>query len=131
MDVSVEPLQRHIDERGWVSEVDRGQLGEDLRNIHLGNLKPGHVRGNHLHRESREWIVFFGGPLRVRFKQGGQREDKTLREPSLIRLQPGVAHAFENTGSEPLHFVAYRDRPYDEENPDVVTVPLLEGGSNG
>jgi dTDP-4-dehydrorhamnose 3,5-epimerase-like enzyme len=119
MDARVEALDVHEDERGWVSEVYSGAPGEKLGNIHLGTLRKGFVRGNHLHRRSREWIILMSTPVEVALESGDEIETFGLDKPSRVFLPPGIAHAFRNTGTDPIHFVAYRDSRYDQQDPDV------------
>lgn len=126
MEATIEPLQAHRDERGWVSEVYSGGLGETLRNIHLGTLREGFVRGNHVHPNSREWIVFLDTPVVVALGPAEDPDRRRLTQPSRVHLPAGVPHAFHNPGPDTVHFVAYRDTRYDEQDPDVEPRDLLE-----
>lgn len=127
MNFSINPLERYEDERGWVSEIYSGEIGAQLQNIHLGTMEPGAVRGNHIHGESREWIIFFEGPVEVRVQGESLKKESLLTEPSEIALPPGVAHGFRNPldSGKTIHFVAYRDKKYDEDNPDADPVSLF------
>jgi len=128
MDELVTPLDIHEDRRGWVSEIYSGELGENLRNIHLGTMKPGAIRGNHRHRKGREWIVFFDGPVEFRWQDEDTVREQTIEGPSEIQLQPGIGHGFRNPedSTKTISFAAYRDQAYDEANPDVEPVQLFE-----
>jgi hypothetical protein len=42
-------------------------------------------------------------------------------------IPPGVAHAIQNLGTQPMLLVAFRDRPHDLADPDVVRDVLIEG----
>lgn len=123
---TITPLDRHRDERGWVSEIYSGELGEDLRNIHLGTMTPGTVRGNHRHERTREWITFLGTPITVRWGDPGESYETVLEEPATVQLPVSLPHAFKNTGSATVSFVAYTNTLYEEENPDVVPVELFD-----
>ena len=125
-DLQIEPVDVHRDERGWVSEVYSGNQEVDLRNIHLGTMNPGAVRGNHVHDETREWISFLKGPIQVRWGSPSEISERRLQQPSRIYLPPGTPHAFRNPGEETVTFAAYTNRRYDEENPDAETVTLFE-----
>lgn len=125
MEFSIEPLDRYEDERGWVSEVYSGEIGADLRNIHLGTMEPGVVRGNHAHLESREWIVFHGPLIHVRWEDDGEIIDAVTEEPSIISLPENTPHAFKNESDDTVSFTAYRDTKYDDENPDSKPVELF------
>lgn len=121
-----ESIETHGDHRGWVSEIYSGRPEVDLKNVHYGTIEPGCVRGNHVHEETREWIAFVGAPVEVRWGSEEETESRTLEEPFRVYLPPGLGHAFRNAGEETLLFAAYTTRRYDEENPDVRSVPLLE-----
>lgn len=123
-----EELETHGDRRGWVSEIYSGRDDLKIRNIHCGTIEPDCVRGNHVHEDTREWISFNGAPVTVRWRAGDQEKSRTLEHPFRVYLPPGVAHAFRNAGSDPLFFAAYTNSPYEEENPDISEVALLEPG---
>lgn len=125
LEISIEPLDRYEDERGWVCEVYSGELGAELQNIHLGTMEPGAVRGNHAHLESREWIVFHNPMIQVRWREDDETIDAVIEEPSLVTLPPGIPHAFKNEGDETVSFTAYRDTEYDDDNPDAEPVKLF------
>lgn len=125
MDLNIEPLDRHEDDRGWVSEIYSGDLGDSLQNIHLGTMRPDAVRGNHVHSDSREWIVFHHPNIHVRWENGDEIIDAVTDEPSLIQIPSGIPHGFKNESSETVSFTAYRDTQYDEENPDVESKTLF------
>jgi dTDP-4-dehydrorhamnose 3,5-epimerase-like enzyme len=125
MSLSIEPLERYEDERGWVSEVYSGELGPELQNIHLGTMEPGVVRGNHAHLESREWIVFHQPLVHVRWREDDETIDAVTEEPSLVTLPENTPHAFKNESDDTVSFTAYRNTQYDEENPDSKEVELF------
>lgn len=125
MKLTIEPLDRHEDERGWVSEVYSGELGDALKNIHLGTMTPGAVRGNHTHPNSREWIVFHGPLIHVRWKESSEIIDAVIEEPSIVSIPENTPHAFQNESEKQISFTAYRDTKYDEENPDTKSANLL------
>ncbi len=124
--VEIEKVDVHRDERGWVSEVYSGVENVEIRNIHLGTMKPGTIRGNHVHEQTGEWISFLQGPVQVCWEEESNRLERVLHEPSQLYFSPGVPHAFRNSGHETVTFAAYTDTRYNEENPDARTVNLLD-----
>jgi len=124
--VTVQELNVHSDERGWVSEIYSGIEDVELRNIHLGTMKPGAIRGNHVHRQTREWISFLEGPVEVCWREDSERIERELEDPSRIYLPPETPHAFRNPGNQTVTFAAYTDTHYREENPDARPVELLD-----
>lgn len=122
---NIVPLERHRDQRGWVSEIYSGELDDEIRNIHLGTMTPGSIRGNHRHERTREWITFMQTPVTVRWGPQENFEEDVLEEPSTVELPVSLPHAFKNSGQSDVPFVAYTDTFYREENPDVEEVPLF------
>lgn len=127
MSVDIEKLQTYSDNRGWVSEIYAGEWGDDLQNIHLGTMHPGAVRGNHSHTQSKECIIFLEGPIYLRSETDGNTQSETIRTPVKVSISPNTAHAFKNVGTNTISFVAYRNKEYDDENPDVTSVELIPG----
>ncbi|MEJ5238777.1 cupin domain-containing protein [Limisphaera sp. VF-2] len=124
--VSIEPLRLVRDVRGWVVEpVDERHLA-GLRNVHVVWTEPGHVRGNHYHRETTE-ILLVVGPARVRWVSGGAVQELMVAEGEARRLvfPPGVAHAIQNIGTRPMVLASFTDRPHDPQQPDTVRVDLI------
>ena len=123
---SVEALNGSRDPRGIVLEP----LGPDelasQRNVHLVLTGPGQVRGNHVHRLGTE-IVTVLGPALVRLREEGALRDVTVPDGEAYRfvLPPGVSHAFQNTGSEPMVLVGFNTAAYDPASPDVERDPLI------
>jgi dTDP-4-dehydrorhamnose 3,5-epimerase-like enzyme len=117
---SVEPLSGSRDPRGVVIEPLGSQDLPTQRNVHLVLTAPGQVRGNHFHRLGTE-IVTVLGPALVRLREQGELREVSVPRGQAYRfvLPPGVAHAFQNTGSEPMVLVAFNSSAYDPSNPDV------------
>ncbi len=126
--VSIEPLELHRDARGVVLEP----LGPDAipaqRNVHLVLTEPGCIRGNHYHPLGTEVAVVLG-PALVRLREEGEVRDLHIAEGQACRLTipPGVAHAFQNTGTRPTVLVAFNTVALDRSNPDVVRDVLIPG----
>lgn len=127
--VTVEAVRVNRDPRGWVAEpVGESQL-QGIRNVHVVWTLPGEVRGNHFHRETTE-ILMVVGPARVRWLEQGTSREEQVPQGAAWRFvfPPGVAHAIQNTGTEPGVMVALTDRPHDPAKPDTVGCVLLEKG---
>jgi dTDP-4-dehydrorhamnose 3,5-epimerase-like enzyme len=123
--ITFESLDVYDDERGWVSEIFSGRTEVTIRNIHIGTLKPGVVRGNHYHEHTREWIAFGDHPIEVRWGEPGDYRSEKLEEPTRVHLPPEVPHAFKNLAETTITFGAYTDTRYDSDDPDVKTVELF------
>jgi dTDP-4-dehydrorhamnose 3,5-epimerase-like enzyme len=125
-EVIIEPLDVHRDSRGIVSEIYSGQQEATLKNIHMGTMAPGIVRGNHYHERTKEWIAFPETPVKVRWGQSENLTERTKKKPFRIALPPQVPHAFKNVSEETITFGAFTNRHYHEDNPDVQPVKLFD-----
>src|SRR5213592_3538500 len=90
-------------------------------------LPPGTSTGAHLHREVAEvYYVMSGQGAVTAAAEGGSSEAATIRPGDAIPIQLNEAHAFENTGSEPLEFMIVgvsRDSSKRIDSVDVPNVP--------
>ena len=124
--VLVEKLRQASDARGLVFEpLDAVGLAQQ-RNVHVVLTLPGHIRGNHAHRVGTE-VTAILGPAKVTY-----RENETVtaievpaNETWRFVFPPGITHAFENTGTEPMIIVSFNSVPHDPDNPDTYRDPLV------
>jgi len=126
-EVTVSEVRVIRDARGWVIEpVDEQDL-HGIRNVHVVWTEPGHVRGNHYHRETTE-LLLVTGPARVCWEAAGRRQEVEVPAGAARRFvfPPGVAHAIQNTGSEPIVLIAFTNRPHDPTRPDTVRQVLID-----
>src|SRR5437762_274204 len=90
-------------------------------------LPPGTSTGPHLHREIAEfYYVMSGQGAATAAAEGGGFEVAPIRSGDAIPIQLNEAHAFENTGSEPLEFMIVgvsRDNNRRIDSVDVPNVP--------
>ena len=118
------------DPRGWglrpLAALGRG-VG-DARECHVVSLRPGAVRGNHLHPRGTEWMLLFGGPVELAWREPGEAEVHRRRfdgRPVLVEIPAGIAHAVRGEADDGESFlVAFSD----EAEPPVERCepPLLE-----
>ncbi len=108
-----QPLTRHEDSRGWLTELFRqDELPADCRPAmgYVSATKPGVTRGPHEHREQADCFCFIG-PSRFRVYLWDNRpESPTFRDfqtqivgsrrPMLVVVPPGVVHAYKNIGDK-------------------------------
>lgn len=126
--VKFETLALHTDARGWVVEpVNEGQL-QWARNTHIVLTAPGGVRGNHFHHYATEVFVLIGPGL-VRWRENGVVRDVSVPDGVAMRftVSPGIPHAIQNTGVQPMVLMAFSSQPHDRANPDTVREVLIEG----
>jgi dTDP-4-dehydrorhamnose 3,5-epimerase-like enzyme len=125
--ITIEPVAFSTDARGLVIEP----LGPDdlpaQRNAHLVLTEPGRVRGNHYHRRGTE-VTLVLGPALLRYRDGDLLRDVLIPEGQAYRvtIRPGLAHAFQNTGTGQMVLLGFNTEAHDPENPDVVRDVLIE-----
>lgn len=111
--VSIRPLRRYHDPRGWLAEIYReDELGTTSRPVmtYLSVTLPGVTRGPHEH-ESQTDIFCFPGPgtfevwlwdNRPGSPTSGVRQVVTCGRdlPAVMIIPPGVVHAYRNISAE-------------------------------
>jgi dTDP-4-dehydrorhamnose 3,5-epimerase-like enzyme len=126
MQVQVEVLTIHRDQRGTVFEP----LGEEglgaQRNVHVVLSEAGEVRGNHYHRRGTEVLVV-QGPALARFRESEELRDCQIPDGEVHRfvIPPGVAHAIRHEGERQGLLVGFNSHAHDPQHPDTVRDVLL------
>ena len=127
--VEIQTLSKHEDERGWLVEILRREHLEPdaaFGQIYVTCALPGQAKGSHYHTRKTEWFCVLRGAcaLDLLDPKTGRRETLALDEASLrtVKIPPGVAHRFRNTGAEALLLLIYSSEPFHEEAPDAVPV---------
>lgn len=94
------------DERGIVVFPAAAALARQLKagnlgDFHIATLKPGAVRGNHVHPHHDEYLVFIGGGGAVTICHNDWK--KTLRpRNATVKIPKGAPHAVVNRGETDL-----------------------------
>jgi dTDP-4-dehydrorhamnose 3,5-epimerase len=118
------------DARGSLKKVfQQNRLeGDYVREVYLLYTRRGGVRGNHYHRVTLEYFTVVSGRARVFLQDlpGGPVRQYTVdgADNQVIKVPPGVAHAFRNDGEEPLVLLALSTREYDPKDPDTFPAAL-------
>jgi oxalate decarboxylase/phosphoglucose isomerase-like protein (cupin superfamily) len=114
-------LDARRDERGWVvNPLAVPDPGDALGHVHVASLAPGAVRGNHVHPDSAEYVLVWGGRAELAWESadGGLAVDKVGQDQLVVyEIPPGVAHAVTNTGDTEIYLMAYYFGPGEEEWP--------------
>jgi quercetin dioxygenase-like cupin family protein len=118
----------HNDVRGmsffpWQGRVQA--LGDILNTFHLVSIRPGHIRGNHLHPGHAEWLYpFHGDGILIWEVAPDQFQDRLISgDSTLIHIPPGIAHAVKNPGPEMLYLLAWREGAREAAATGPETVP--------
>lgn len=112
-DVVVKPLVKHLDERGWLSELFRhDELEKDLlpAMAYISMTQPGIARGPHEHVTQTDCFCFVG-PSNFKVYLWDHREGSPTRgtrqivfagvdSPKVVIVPPGIVHAYKNIGTE-------------------------------
>lgn len=119
------------DERGWMYALLDGPWGENLiiKNLHLGSIAPGQVRGNHYHEKQKEWFCVFGGEAELAWENSlGQVVVRKLaaQEVILVEIPAGLSHAFKNTGQQNIFVCGFTEPKYNRGNPDRIEKIILK-----
>ena len=114
------------DARGLVFEPIGVEAIAGQRNVHVALTEPGGIRGNHFHQHATEITVVLG-PALVRLREDGAVRDLIVPEGETWRftIPPGVGHAFQNTGPQPMLLVAFSTSVFDPVNPDLIRDVLI------
>lgn len=117
----------HGDARGFSHSVPASTLSylRELHDVHLAELIPGGIRGNHYHVERRELLLIrHEDRWRLHHDKGEstqvRRDDFNGAGLVCVEVPPLCSHAVENTGGRSLVIIAISDFPYTPANPDTV-----------
>ena len=102
-----------LDSRGWViNPLDIASLAkESLCYFHVVSLKPGSIRGNHYHKNAKEWLLVCEGPAIVAWRSSDDNSIcKSLvnkEEPSMYEINQQVEHAILNTSDKDIFLISF------------------------
>ncbi len=81
------------DERGWIRDVLED---EPIQHVSLIHSAKGSVRGNHLHRETYQWVYLLSGSFRyVVEAANGELSEGVISTGDLLLTEPLDKHALE------------------------------------
>jgi dTDP-4-dehydrorhamnose 3,5-epimerase len=112
-DVIVRPMTKHLDERGWLSELFRSDSpsgGMIPAMAYISMTMPGVARGPHEHVEQTDYFCF-AGPSNFKIYLWDSRAGSStfgvrqiiyagVDAPMAVVVPPGVVHAYKNVGGE-------------------------------
>ena len=126
--VTIQPLRRFEDSRGWLIELyrhDELSAADYPVMAYASQTLPGVARGPHEHREQSDVFSFFG-PGDFKLYLWDSRGDSPTRghrqtlvvgqsNPATVIVPPGVVHAYKNVSSVPGLVVNCPNRLYAGE----------------
>ena len=112
-DATARPLNKFLDERGWLAELYRS---DDLdpavlpTMAYISMTQPGVARGPHEHKDQTDYFCFIG-PSNFKVYLWDARPDSPsfgvkqvlfagVDSPMMVIVPPGVVHAYRNVGSD-------------------------------
>lgn len=112
-DVVAQPLNKFLDERGWLAELYRSdELDAALMPAmaYISMTQPGVARGPHEHKEQTDYFCFIG-PSNFKVYLWDARPGSPsygvkqllyagVDAPMMLVVPPGVVHAYRNVGVE-------------------------------
>lgn len=123
MEIKRYPLEKHEDERGMLVQNDYDFVSHNMKHFLLSFSKPGIVRGNHYHKNKREWFYVVKGKMKLYVMDMKTQEKEEFiidsENPELVEMEPNIAHATENIGDGELIFLGIVNEPFDQKNPDT------------
>ncbi|MGA2396711.1 MAG: hypothetical protein ABSG30_01420 [Steroidobacteraceae bacterium] len=124
--VHIESVKTHRDARGSLFEPLNDVELKSQKNVHVVLTAPNEVRGNHRHARAVEMTTLVG-PCLVRLKEAGVIRDVEVPAGETWRftIPPGVAHAYRNTGSEPMVLISFSTEVHDPNASDTIREQIL------
>jgi dTDP-4-dehydrorhamnose 3,5-epimerase-like enzyme len=128
------PEYFRLEPRGWsfapFTDGERiGQIDIDWISFHTVSMEPGTIRGNHVHPQVNEWLLFCGSPVLLVWQEADSEQPRQTRidnNHTMIFIPGGVKHAIKNLGKDPLYLVAFRSPARDPEVPEVLPAVILK-----
>ena len=122
MDYKITELKKNIDDRGWLAEVIREDIIGEFKQVYVATMKKGVTRGNHYHKNRREWFCVIKGIARMTlWVEGGVTTEIIMdeKELRLIEVPPLAWHKLENIGKGTLIKISATSDLYDKNNTDT------------
>jgi len=140
-DVCVRPLEYLPDEWGYVIELLREDWDEYVRfgQAYATGIFPGERRpigGWHVHKRQTDLVVCTSGQVKTvlydrregspTYGQIAEVVSSGMR-PLLVRIPPGVVHAFKALGISPAMMLNFTSEAFNWKEPDEEKIPFDSG----
>lgn len=132
--VVITPAVTHVDGRGTLCEILNDRVHpEPIVYVYQFTIRPGMIKGWHLHKLHDDRIFMSQGTLKVVLYD--TRPDSPTHgmvnvihrseyERNVMVIPAFVFHAHQNIGSNDVLCVSMPTRAYDHANPDVYRLPI-------
>ena len=136
MDIKIDKATKRQDHRGFLVDFLKGTEVEPddrmLGQIYFVTFSgKGVIRGNHYHKNRKEWFVPVKGRIRVEFRSVITGDDMSIvvngddYEYQRIGIGANIAHAFQALTDEAA-MINYASQPYIHEAPDTYEYVLIK-----
>lgn len=115
------PLEVYKDARGhlielWRNDTQKNRVWSSPMMTYISNTLPGVVRGPHEHKYQTDYFCFYQGKLELHLwnSDASVHEVHMVGEdnPVVVKVPPGVVHAYKNVGDTAVDIVNMPDRLY-------------------
>ena len=123
--VKIKKLDVKRDDRGWFTEILRGDEVEDpkLGQFYVTTANSGQTKGKHYHNRKLEWFCVVKGNalLTLVDTKTEERQEIKMGEDNMVTVEipPRVWHAIANTGEDEMFLIAHISEPFNPEDPDT------------
>ena len=109
----IDGVKRWNEERGEFAQIS---YREDIGHVAVFELKQGHYRGSHFHKEKEEVFYIVSGTIHAILMDTDtkERREHVLAKGHRIRVRTGVAHIFH--GIDDALVVEYSPQYYDKRD---------------
>jgi dTDP-4-dehydrorhamnose 3,5-epimerase len=130
--ITVKPLKRFADERGFFTEIFRSDwkdiFSDNIVQSNLSITYPGIVRAWHKHvRDQVDYFIIIKGAVKICAYDDKSQElneiVSTGKNIQVVRIPGHYWHGFKVLGNEPAILVYFVNKLYDHENPDELRRP--------
>lgn len=118
--IKIIPRRLIKDERGWFLKAITGteeQLPAHTGEVYLTMGKPGQTKGGHYHPKALEWFTLVSGKALLKLEDVQTHEKMQMEvcfdDAITVFVPNGIAHAWENVGTNDFILLAYTDLLYD------------------
>lgn len=123
--VVIEPIKKHLDERGYLAELFRqDEIPPETYPVmgYISMTYPGITRGPHEHKEQTDYFCF-PGPSNFKVVMWDKRESSPTfgnrmtiftgeDNPLILIIPPGIVHGYKNIGTKPGMVLNFANRLY-------------------